>query len=405
VICHYSHISLYPSPPNSYYASHMVSLTNSIIMNRQPELFVTPTDETSVLNAAIARIKVVLAEHKQPSATELLRDLEKTCGWFVRHLFIRAVTNMRCDDDLTNAQRRYMEDTLSDDEMYASLRDGTKPSPQDKSILDDLFRQSLSYRDTDAFAETLAFSARFRDYSPFNNMLVRVQNPACSFYATARDWEKRFDRQVKEDENPMLILAPMRPVMLVYDLDQTEGPELPAHIRNFATAVGALEPARIPNTVENAHRHGIEVQFKSLSSTLGGFATTKRHDRSRYKMRIVIHDKLDDQSRYAVLCHELAHILLGHLGTDDDRWWPCRLDLSRSAVEIEAESVAFMVAARLSLKTASTAYLATYATDGKIPDSVSLDLVTRVTGKVYEMGDIIRSAPRKRQSKPRKSGQ
>ncbi len=250
MICHYSHISLYPSPPNSYYASHMVSLTNSIIMNRQPELFVTPADETSVLNAAIVRIKVVLAEHKQPSATEL-----------------------------------------------------------------------------------------------------------------------------------------------------------PAHIRNFATAVGALEPPCIPNTVENAYRHGIEVQFKSLSSTLGGFATTKRHDRSRYKMRIVIHDKLDDQSRYAVLCHELAHILLGHLGTDDDRWWPCRLDLSRSAVEIEAESVAFMVAARLGLKTASTAYLATYAADGKIPDSVSLDLVTRVTGKVYEMGDIIRSAPRKRQSKPRKSGQ
>jgi hypothetical protein len=32
----------------------------------------------------------------------------------------------------------------------------------------------------------------------------------------------------------MLILAPMHPVLLVYELDQTEGAPLPAHLTEFA---------------------------------------------------------------------------------------------------------------------------------------------------------------------------
>lgn len=63
--------------------------------------------------------------------------------------------------------------------------------------------------------------AKFRRYSPYNNMLVRTQNPSCTHYATESDWERRFKRGLKEDARSMLILAPMHPVMLVYDLDQS----------------------------------------------------------------------------------------------------------------------------------------------------------------------------------------
>jgi len=365
-------------------------------MNTQTELFLQPSEGTAVLHAVVVCIRQIITSNRQPTAAELLRELEISCGWFARHVFSDAVEMLRDDRSLSGAQRAYLADTLHDDCLIEALRAGTKPSPQEKSILDELFLASITYRDSAAFKSTLDFCARFRDYAPFNNMLVRVQNPACSFYATARDWEKRFDRQVKEDANPMLILAPMCPVMLVYDLDQTEGPDLPEQIRNFATAVGELDPRRLANTIENAQRFGIQVQFKKLSSTNGGFATTQRRDASRFKIRIVIHDELDDQAKYAVLCHEIGHILLGHLGTDHDRWWPCRLDLLHSAVEIEAESVAYMVAARIGLKTASTAYLATHAKDGRIPAGVSLDLVTRVVGRISEMGDRLLPPPKKR---------
>jgi hypothetical protein len=47
------------------------------------------------------------------------------------------------------------------------------------------------------------------------------------------------------------------------------------------------------------------------------------------------------KSQFGTLCHELAHIYLGHLGTDREHWWPSRTDLDVRAVEIEAESTAF----------------------------------------------------------------
>lgn len=62
-----------------------------------------------------------------------------------------------------------------------------------------------------------------------------------------------------------------------------------------------------------------------------------------------MHDSLDPRSRFATLCHELAHIYFGHLGGDGDGWWPSRINLDQSTVEIEAEAVAYIVSIRLGL--------------------------------------------------------
>src|SRR5258706_9473344 len=86
-------------------------------------------------------------------------------------------------------------------------------------------------------------------------------------------------------------------------------------------------PSWLSSAVENAAGHRIRVDFKTLSSTNSGFATLAV-GANEWKMRIAIHDGLDGPSRFGVLCHELAHILLGHLGTDWDQWWPGRLNLS-----------------------------------------------------------------------------
>ena len=54
------------------------------------------------------------------------------------------------------------------------------------STIDELFRHSKLYQNSDAFNELVKFMGRFRDYAPYNNMLVRLQNPSCRFYARAR---------------------------------------------------------------------------------------------------------------------------------------------------------------------------------------------------------------------------
>lgn len=183
----------------------------------------------------------------------------------------------------------------------------------------------------------------------------------------------------------MLILAPMHPVMLVYDLDSTVGPSLPDKLRSFAQTEGDFDPKIIERTLANAERDKILVQFKPLSSTHAGLATTRLSD-SNYKMRIVIHGNLDGRSRYSVLCHELSHIYLGHLGTDKDNWWPCRINLTHATVEIEAEAVSYIVTLRVGLKSPSDSYLSSHLKGDGVPESVSLELISKVAGKLEEMG-------------------
>jgi hypothetical protein len=247
------------------------------------------------------------------------------------------------------------------------------------------------------------FAARFREYKPFNNMLVKLQNPSCSFYATEKHWRTEFGCELKEDARPMLILAPKHPILLVYDLDSMENPPLPEKLEEFAKVEGEWDSSRLKYLLENAERWEFRTQFLPLSSTHGGFVTHHR-GQGNYKMRIAIHDGLDEPSRYGVLCHEIAHVLLGHLGADRDLWWPSRMDLTHATLEIEAEATAYIVMDRAGLHSTSDAYVAGHLNGGAVPASVSLELIMKVAGKIEEMSTHSLPAP-KHKKLPRKKSQ
>ncbi len=259
------------------------------------------------------------------------------------------------------------------------------------STVDDLLRASAAYRSSAMFQETVTFLAKFREYAPYNNLLVRTQNPSCSYYATEKDWKRRFGRTLREDARPMLILAPMHPVLLVYDVDQTEGRALPEELRNFAHfrhlpgRNPEWNPDRLQQTIDNAERRDrVRVDFRTLSSTHAGFAATASHP-GPWKMRIVIHEGLDETSRFGVLCHELAHVFSGHLGSDEDHWWPDRRDLGHEAREIEAEAASYIVTDRLGLEGESASYVSHHMKEGRPPGEVSLELITRVANRIERM--------------------
>ncbi len=322
----------------------------------------------------------------QPSAWGLLACIEDRVGWQGRWETEAVLSRLVKESSLTRAAREYLQSMLLSGELSEALRGEGAPRREVESGIDSLLRQSIAYRGSREFQDMVGFMSSFRDYAPYNNMLVRVQNPTCSFYATESDWRRRFDRHLKEDARPMLILAPMHPVMLVYDLGQTDGGPLPEELNRFSRFEGKWNPEWLSRTVENARvRDSIRVDIKTLSSTNAGFATLARGD-ARSKMRIAIHDQLDEVSRYGVLCHELAHIYLGHLGSDKDYWWPSRTGLNKKTVEIEAEAVAFIVTTRAGLTGSSPAYVSRYLPEGKIPSSVSLDLIAKVAGRLEEMG-------------------
>lgn len=329
----------------------------------------------------------VLRNHRQPSAWDLVGIVEGELGWKSCWSLKAAVNKLKASPESPMAWRSYLDSLTKSDDLDAALRGVGAPQKEIASSIDSLLRQSRVYRDSEEFRETVSFIAKFKDYAPFNNLLVRMQNPACSYYATERDWWDRFRRKLKEDARPMLILAPMHPVMPVYALDETEGKELPKSLENFATYRGEWKPDWWRRTVENARiRDRIRVDAKILSSTLAGFATLARGT-NEWKIRIAIHSELDEPSRYGILCHELAHIYLGHLGTDGDHWWPSRTNLDKRTVEIEAEATAFIVTARLGLVGSGAAYISSYLKGGSLPSSVSLDQVAKVASRIEQMAE------------------
>jgi hypothetical protein len=339
---------------------------------------------------------------KQPSAYELVAAVHAHVG-VAGHCELRpALVALSRDNLQPRAWRAYAQSILDDEDLMRALFGEEAPGRVVESSFDQLIRRSKRYRSADSFREMIDFMARFKEYAPYNNMLVHVQNPACSFFATDADWRKRFERTVKEDARPMLILAPMSPLICVYALDDTEGKPLPAELEVFSQFEGPASDDMLALLVDNAARHdGIRVDFKPLSSTLSGFATFHRGP-GAWKMRIVVHDALDTASRIGVLCHELAHIFLGHLGPDADRWWPARSSLDRHSVEVEAEATAYLVTSRLGFTGSSHAYVSQHLTKNEVPAGVSLDLIAKVAGRIEQMTQRRLSERHAGKPKPRK---
>ncbi len=349
---------------------------------RQPLLFADVPEVETVTDA----VREILRNRAQPSAWELLSALHRKLGLKVRWAVEEAMRRLLDDSLLTRSQRAYLRDLVESDDWQIAICGGDRPAREIESTIDALFRESVAYQNSTSFQEMVSFMANFRDYAPFNNMLVKLQNPSCSFFATQKDWHKRFSRRLKEDARPMLILAPMHPVMLVYDLDSTEGPELPQELQRFAKFEGEWAPERLSRTVGNAStRDLIRIDTVKLSSTNAGFATISA-GQDGMKMRIGLHDELDESSLYGVLLHELAHIYLGHLGGDKDSWWPSRGDLARRAMEVEAEAAAYIVSRRAGLKGASPHYVSRYLDGDATLPAISLDLIAKVAGRLDAMG-------------------
>ena len=236
-------------------------------------------------------IKQVLKERRQPSPRELVAELDNKIEVVARWDLESVLRASALDKDLTAAERNFLNSLLNNDDLIAALRGQAAPDQVTLSSIDTLLQASSRYRHSRNFQDMIDFMGRFRDYAPYNNMLVRIQNPSCGFYATEKDWLARFERSLKEDARPMIILAPMHPVLLVYDLDETKGREPPEELLRFSQYSGPWRPEWLARLVENAKRHRLPVEFKHLSSIHSGFATSQTKS-PQEKMRIAIHSEL-----------------------------------------------------------------------------------------------------------------
>ena len=128
-----------------------------------------------------------------------------------------------------------------------------------RQILESLENGVRDFFTSDKFSSYLDVMSKFHHYSINNQLLIAMQRPDATYVAGYNSWIKNFDRHVTAGEKGITILAPtkrlievetdqadeygnaivekreilsFRPVT-VFDVNQTEGKELPQLINNL----------------------------------------------------------------------------------------------------------------------------------------------------------------------------
>jgi DNA primase catalytic core len=215
----------------------------------------------------------------------------------------------------------------------------------------------------------LAVAARFHDYSFANTRLIWAQSLARGFtpsrVAGYRAWQE-LDRHVRRGERGLQILAPVirqiTPengeeeerrvvgfrVVHVFDIAQTDGqplPEVPA----------ALVEGDLPSHWEQVSGLITEAGFDLHVADLDRLGEANGITDWQHR-EVAVRASLPGAQRFKTAVHELAHVRL-HEPTSDGR------PSCRGIVEVEAESVAYMVCAALGIDSAgySLPYVASWS--------------------------------------------
>jgi len=262
----------------------------------------------------------------------------------------------------------------------------------DRAILGQLLERARLYRSSEDYQELLDFTCRLRNFAPYNAMLLQIQKPGLTFAASAYDWWGRFGRKPKEDARPLIILWPFGPVALVYDILDTEGKDLPKDAMAFY-ARGEITEARMSHFQHLLNRKNIGyVHVDKGDARAGAIAvigTTKdakggtiRH----YSMKI--NRNHPPATQFATLAHELGHLFLGHLGPDKALRVPERPTMSYKEIELEAESVSYMVCIRNGVNSSTEKYLSHFVGDHDAISGLDVYLVMKAAGQVEALLEL-----------------
>lgn len=86
--------------------------------------------------------------------------------------------------------------------------------------VDALFASVPYYRAPARFLDLLEGTAHFRNYAPYNAMLIHVQRPQARYVLPAARWG-RYNRTVRRSASPLVVLRPFAPVSYLFDLADT----------------------------------------------------------------------------------------------------------------------------------------------------------------------------------------
>ncbi|GBE22641.1 hypothetical protein BMS3Bbin01_02017 [bacterium BMS3Bbin01] len=273
-----------------------------------------------------------------------------------------------------------------------------------------LLEQVGRLRTSEEWLSAMVTAARFHDYSVGNWLLLWSQaeqrGTAVTRPAGYRTW-LRLGRHVRRGERGYKILAPIirRPpaeegdaeepvrivtgflVVTVFDVSQTDGEPLAEVGPRLLTGEG---DADLLNTaVGMIEERGYRFTVESLRGPNGQTRPLTR--------QVVVEENLKEAQRTKTTVHELAHVLM-HAG---GREVACR-----GRIEVEAESVAYVVCGAAGLDTSaySVAYVARWAETTTDPERTLLATAERIVSiarrilEQLERPDAFRSRPHQTES-------
>lgn len=247
--------------------------------------------------------------------------------------------------------------------------------------------------ESEKYKEYLKFASQFTDYSARNTMLISLQRPDATLVAAYGKW-KQLGRQVEKGETGISILAPVtyktnnileveRPAVdefgnplynedgtektetvekpltglafkkvYVFDVSQTSGKEIPDPVGELTGDIDAGRKEAVFAALKKVT--GAEFEFKDIQGGAKGYY-------SAAKNLIVIKTGMSDAQTLKTAFHEAAHNLL-----HDPQKKIVTNKSPRNEKEVQAESVAFMVAEKFGIDTSeySFPYIASWS-EGK----------------------------------------
>jgi hypothetical protein len=240
----------------------------------------------------------------------------------------------------------------------------------------------------DDFRRWLEVRRKFRKYSLYNTLLIALQRPDATQVAGFKAWQTKFGRQVRAGEKAIRILAPVtvkrrdeatgdeRMVCVgfrgacVFDVEQTDGPPLPAGPQCVPPEGDSLEHHR-PALEGLARELGYVVYSYRPPSGALGFCDPEGR-------LIVVDPELAPNAQISVLVHELAHAQ----GIDYSGY-------SRAESETIVEATTMIVLGALGFDTSgfSLPYIAGWAKDDE-----GLEALERFAGDIDKCSRRLESA-------------
>ena len=260
-----------------------------------------------------------------------------------------------------------------------------------------LIDEALAYDSSADYEKLLQFVARMRRFSAFNAALLYRQKPGLSYATYAYEWRNKWKRTLKEDVRPLVVLLPFGPVGFVYDILDTvplpDAPELPDDVFAFR-ASGEVTEATLQSVGRSVENAGIRVAEVDVGDWHAG-----RIERVGEAYKLKVNRNHPAATRFATFAHELGHLYLGHLGEDRKRRIKGRRGrVSERTMEVEAESVAYIVCHRHGVKPVSDSYLSSFVKPG---ERLDVDGVMKAADRVERsMGLVERDDPTSRRTGP-----